>query len=122
MRPLLLALMLVLPACTTPPPNLTPDALVAFRGTQIIHDLDRIRDVANEAHSTSPPLLNASVTLEIVEWHRTAIRLVHDHGANWQAAVMHGLDDLQAHLSAKDRHVIAPYLQAVRVLLSEAHR
>ncbi len=108
-------------ACAAPPPNLTPAAVVAFRQTEIVKDLDRVRDVANDAHHTAPPLLTAEVTKEIVTWHQTAIRLVHDRSANWQSAVLQGLNELQRHLSEHDRQLLAPYLVAVRTLLAEVH-
>ncbi len=108
-------------SCQQPPPNLTPAAVVAFRQTEIVKDLDRVRDIAVDAHQTTPPLLTAEVTKEIVTWHQTAIRLVHDRAANWQAAVLQGLDELQRHLSAHDRQLLAPYLVAVRTLLAEVH-
>ncbi len=117
----MLSAILSLSACWDAPPNITPSAVVAFRQTEIVKDLDRVRDIAVDAHQTTPPLLTAEVTKEIVAWHQTAIRLVHDRAANWQAAVMQGLDELQRHLSEHDRQLLAPYLVAVRTLLAEVH-
>jgi len=117
----LCALLALIAGCATPPPNLTPAAVVAFRQTEIIRDLDRVMEVANDAHHTVPPLLSAEVALEVVNWHQTAVDLVHNKGANWQAAAMQGLDELQRKLSAHDRQILAPYLSAVRVLLTEVH-
>src|SRR5262245_49154609 len=41
-----IALALGAASCVKAPPNLTPAATRAFYGTQVIHDLDRLREVA----------------------------------------------------------------------------
>lgn len=115
----MLVLLLVLAACAKAPPNLTPEATRAFYGTQVIHDLDRLREVAVAAHATVPPLLSAEETLVVVKWHQAAITTVHAAPAGWPSGVSVGLDQAVQQLSPKARETIAPYVGIVKTLLRE---
>jgi hypothetical protein len=117
----LICLCLSLPSlgCQHAPPNLSPQAVAAFHGTQVIHDLDRIRDAADAAHHTTPPLLDAATTLKIVTWHQSAITVVHAAPSGWKATVLSSLDQLNTNLTDKDRQVIAPYVALARGVLQE---
>jgi len=113
-----LVLMLALTVgCAKAPPTLTPEATRAFYGTQVIHDLDRLREVAVAAHATTPPLVSAEDTLEIVKWHESAIVTVHAGAAGWKAAVATGLDQALGRISAAARQLVAPYVAIVKALL-----
>src|SRR3954464_12339020 len=90
-------------ACAKAPPNLTPQAVAAFHGTQVIQDLGRIRDAADAAHKTVPPLLDAATTLKIVNWHQSAITVVHAAPAGWKTTVLASLDELDKSLSPHDK-------------------
>jgi len=103
--------------CAKAPPNLTPEPTRAFYGTQVIHDLDRLREVAVSAHATTPPLVSAEDTLEIVKWHESAIVTVHAGGAGWKAAVGAGLDQALTRISPAARQLVAPYVAIVKALL-----
>ncbi len=105
--------------CAKAPPNLTPQAVHAFYRTQVIKDLDRLRDVAVSAHATVPPLLSAQETLAIVQWHRAAIVTIHNAPAGWKATVLTGLDETLANLSPKARETVSPYVGLVRAILQE---
>ncbi len=117
--PFVFVFSLALPSCAKTPPNLTPQAVVAFHGTQVIHYLDRVRDAANDAHKTTPPLLDAKTTLTIVQWHEATIKVVHEAAAGWQAATLKALDELPKQLSAHDQQVVAPYIAAAKVILQQ---
>lgn len=106
-------------ACAKTPPNITPEAVVAFHGAQVTHYLDRVRDAANDAHHTTPPLLDAVITLKIVDWHQGAIVVVHEAKKGWQAVVIKSLDVLSADLSPHDREVVAPYFAAAKLVINE---
>ncbi|HXD20130.1 MAG TPA: hypothetical protein VN654_24110 [Vicinamibacterales bacterium] len=106
-------------ACAKVPPDLTPAATRAFYGTQVIHDLDRLREVAVAAHATTPPLLSAEDTLVIVKWHQTAIALVHAAPAGWRTQVSVGLGEAVQHLKPDAQRTVAPYVVIVQALLKE---
>lgn len=109
----------LLAACAKAPPDLTPAATRAFYGTEVIHDLDRLREVAVSAHATSPPLLSAEETLAIVKWHQTAIALVHAAPAGWKTEVRVALAETLTRLSPSAQKTLAPYVAIVRALLQE---
>ncbi len=106
-------------ASLTPPPTLTPEAVIAFHALEVIHDLDRIRDVAVAAHQTSPPLLDAATTLQIVTWHEGAITVAHSATQGWKAAVATSLNALNANLPAHAKQVIGPYVEVAYTILRE---
>lgn len=117
----ILLVVLLASGCGKTPPNLTPAAVAAFHGTQVIQYLDRVRDAANDAHKTVPPLLDAQVTLKIVNWHQSAITVVHATPAGWQATVTASLDELMKGLNAHDQQVVAPYIAAAKLVIHEVH-
>lgn len=104
-------------SCAKAPPNLTPEATRAFYGTQVIHDLDRLREVAVAAHATTPPLLSAEDTLAITQWHQSAIAVVHAAPAGWKSEVNASLTEALKRISPSARQVVAPYVAIVRALL-----
>lgn len=107
-------------ACATQPPNLTPPAVRAFYATEVIHDLDRVRDAANDAHNTIPPLVDAKLTLKIVEWHEQAITIVHDAKDGWQAALDASIVALQQDLPPATWQLIGQYVKLVQSIVKEA--
>ena len=107
------------PQCVKAPPSLSPEATRAFYGTQVIHDLDRLRDVAVAAHETTPPLLSAQETLAVVKWHQAAIVTVHAAPAGWRSEITVGLDQAAQQLSPKAKQTVAPYIAIVKSLLRE---
>lgn len=137
LAPLILALAAVLAqaACqTAPPPGLSPAGQTAFAQTRAIQALDLVRDAAisaNEqpASGCSPsaetpcqPLLSTSATRHVVEFHKSAIALIHEGGAGWRADVLTGLDVTLAHLSPGERAYLTPYAALLRSILQEATR
>ena len=58
-RALIVLLMLaVVPACTKTPPELTPEAAIAFQSTRVIKVLDVVRDAAIAANELVPPIIS----------------------------------------------------------------
>lgn len=110
--------LLLFVACTgNKPPNLSPEATRAWYGTEILHDLDRVRDAAHDAHLTNPPLIDAATDLKIVTWHQQAIAIVHDAKTGWQAALQTTLTALQRDLPAATWRLISPYIALVQNIL-----
>lgn len=120
MKALLLILCLSFVACASHiPPNLNPEATRAWYGTEILKNLDRVRDAANDAHNTTPPLVDAPTTLKIVEWHQSAIKIVHDAAVGWREALAASLAALQKNLPAATWQLIQPYVALVQNILKE---
>lgn len=101
-----------------PPPNLPPDVAAKFYATYAIKDLDAIRDFANDAASTNPPVISVKTLLAIVDWHERAVTLVHAVPGGWKATVLQALEDLKS-LPANDYARIAPLIAATKAYLME---
>ncbi len=110
---------LVAPGCAKAPPNLTPQAVAAFHGTQLIRDLDRLRDVAVDAHRTVPPLIDAEVTLKIVKWHEQSLLTVRAATTGWKSALRQSLVSLEQELPPRVREVVGPYLAVIRIIMED---
>lgn len=109
-------------SCATAPPNITPQAVVAFHGTQVIHALDQVRDTAHAAHGTIPPLISAQTDLKVVTWHESTITVVRAARDGWIADVLTALDRLKNDLSPVEWQVVAPYVALAKTLLTEVSR
>lgn len=111
------------PGCATlapkPPPGLTPAAVSAFYGTQVIQDLDLARDFVHAGHQTTPPVFSAATDLIVVEWHQGAIRVIHETPNGWKPTVLKSFDELRAKLSPDDYARVRPYLDLATSLMQE---
>ncbi len=119
--PLLLVGLLALPSstgCAKTPPNLTPAGKAAFQKTQVLKSLDLLRDIAIDAEAAG--VLKTDATRQVVEYHRSAIQIMHASDTGWRAAVVQGLDELQGKLPAEAMQKIAPYIALLRAVLAEA--
>lgn len=101
------------------PPDLNPEATKAWYGTEIIKDLDRVRDVLDDAHHTAPPLIDAKTDLDVVNWHESAITIVHEAKSGWRVALQASLTELQKRLSPGVWSLIDPYVRLVQNILKE---
>lgn len=120
-RLLLVALLLTVPACASnPSPSLTPVGQATVTATEVIRALDVVRDTAQFLNAEQPPLLSNAVTLKIVNWHESAVKVIVAVPSGWKATVTASLGQLQADLSAADYARIAPYVALVQTLIAEA--
>lgn len=123
MKTLMLVLVLfsfVPAACSSQvPPNLNPQATAAWYGTRAIKALDLVRDVAVDGNALEPPLFSTDVTREVVEYHRSAIKIIHETPNGWKSAVSAGLEELKKNLSPTDRQRLGPYFTLVQAILKE---
>jgi hypothetical protein len=103
--------------CAHPPPNLTPAAQTAWNAHELQKDLDLVRDIAQDAADTAPPVISVAAARQITLWHTTAITLIHDRPAGWRTEVGTGLDALKTNLPATDYAVIAKYVALARSVL-----
>lgn len=117
-RFLLITLLCVLPACAVPPPNLSPAAVTAFQNTRVIKGLDILRDTAVDANAQVPPQLSTATTRKVVQYHESALKIIHAAGSGWQAAVLVGLDELVKDAPPAERSLLAPYVALVHTILA----
>lgn len=119
MKTLLVCLLLTLPACAPPPPNLTPAANQAFVNMRIQKALDAIRDIAQDGNALTPPVFSTATTRTITLWHESAITIVKTLGTSWQATLSASLDAMLANLSASERATLTPYVTLAKTIISE---
>lgn len=106
--------------CAPPPPNLTPQATVAFQNTEALKTLDLIRDLAQDgAHSG---LWSRTEALAVTNWHTAAIHILDARTANWQTQIISGLDAVVTQLSPSTRNTLMPYLTLLRTVLGAPPR
>ena len=127
MRTLLTALLLSIALVTTPacrhlPPNLTPAATKAWYGTQAIKTADVVMEIANDAHNTVPPLLSAADALKVVNWHQSALSIIHEGATGWDHLVTSSLNELMRDLPPSARDVLAPYAALIKNILNEVQQ
>jgi hypothetical protein len=104
-------------ACHTPP-NLTPEAVVAFHNTRVIKGLDLIRDTAIAANAQNPPLVSTATTRKVVLFHRSALDTIYA-GPGWQPKVLTALDETVRDLPSAESRLVAPYVVLVKTIIQE---
>lgn len=117
------ALVVLASACSTlapkPPPNLTPQVQAQFYATYIIKDFDVIRDFADDASKTVPPIISRETLLTIVDWHSSVVKVIHASPGGWRSAAAVGLDQLKVRLAPSDYQKFRPYVAAARAFIQE---
>lgn len=117
----LLALVLVgfMAGCAKAPPQLSPAGKSDFYKTQVVHQLDLLRDTAIAANALPTPLLSTDDTRQVVAVHRSLLLTLQSSEAGWVAAVKMGLDQMVEKFKPAQKAVIAPYVAAVKLILDE---
>jgi hypothetical protein len=101
--------------CAPPPPNLTPQASVAFQNTEVLKTLDLIRDLAADGAHTG--VISRADALLIVNWHTAAIRIMDARTSNYAVQITTGFDQVLAQLAPPVHERFAPYLTLLRTVL-----
>lgn len=101
--------------CAPPPPNLTPQASVAFQNTEVLKTLDLIRDLAVDGAHTG--VISRKDALLITDWHTAAIHVLDARNSNYAVQIATGLDQVLAQLSPPVHQRFAPYLTLLRTVL-----
>lgn len=114
---LALVCLLAVTGCAPPPPNLTPRAEAAWRGTQVIRALDVLRDGAVDLHDQVPAVLDEATTRQVVQWHRAAVEVVHSYPAGAVPMVRVGLAELLKVLPEAARQLLEPYVRLALAIL-----
>ena len=112
----LLALVLML-GCAKAPPNLTPQATAAFHATRVVKALDLVRDFAIDGEAQTPKVFSTAHTRIVVDFHESAVRIIHAAPDGWKPAVTAALNELPGKLGA-DYGKIAPYVNLVKTLIA----
>jgi hypothetical protein len=116
---ILLAALALTVACAKTPPDLTPEASVAFKATQAVRALDILRDTAIAAHAQTPPLMPEATTRKVVLYHQSTIKVIQAAPSGWRAVTQTGLDELAGNLSPSDKALLAPYIALVKAVIAE---
>lgn len=118
-RLLLILLLCGAPACAgKAQPQLTPVGQAAVTSTQVIKALDVVRDTAVDLNAQNPPILSKAVTLQIVNVHESAVKVILAAPSGWKATVSAALGQLQVDLRPQDYAHIAPYVALVQTLIA----
>jgi hypothetical protein len=99
LAPLLLSVLLLVnvSGCTKQPPDLDPDAVIAFHATRVVKVLNVLRDASIAANEMVPPALEVEETRKVVLWHKSAVQVIPSAPAGWQATVKATLFMLTCH-------------------------
>lgn len=107
------------PGCRVPPPNLSPQAKIAWQGTRAIKAIDAIRDIAQDGTKTTPPVFTIELATQVTSWHRSALLIIHDTPNGWQKLVDTSLGELEKKLPAQQKAQLTPYIELARGILRE---
>jgi len=108
--------------CAKTPPDLTPEASLAFKGTQAVKALDLLRDTAITANAQNPPLLAEDVTRRIVLYHQSTVKIIQTSPSGWTTIAQTGLDEVMGNLSPPQKSLLAPYASLIRTIIQEVTR
>ena len=108
------------PACATnASPQLSPEARAAWYGTRVIKALDLFRDTAIDANAQTPPLLSTLATRKIVEYHKSAITVIHGVPGGWKSTVLAGLNEATRTIPYAEWQILVPYINLIKIELQE---
>jgi hypothetical protein len=117
----LLALVLVgfMAGCAKAPPTLSPAGAADFHKTQVVDQLNILRDTVIRANALPNPLISTDDTRVVVKAHRSILVTIQASQAGWQTAVGTALDELGHNLKPQGAAFIAPYVALAKTLLQE---
>jgi hypothetical protein len=119
---LLTASILTMEGCKHIPPNLNPQATAAWYGTQVIRNLDLLRDIAQDGSATTPPVISIVTARKVTLYHESAIKTIHSIPLGWQSIVSSGLDELAKDLPKAEAQQLGPYIALAKTVIQEATR
>lgn len=90
-----------------------------FYATYAIKDLDVIRDFANDAARTTPPIISKATLLVIVNWHESTVTIIHAAPDGWKAAAAAGLHELKTLLAPADYATFKAAIDAAQTYIAE---
>ncbi len=112
---LVFALLVPLYACgPVAPPNLTPQAQVAWQNMQIEKDLDLARDLVHDGNAAG--VFSNPTTRVITQWHKAAILALHTRGEGWVDQIRDAtkaLTTASSTIPKNEQSLLLPYLTTV---------
>jgi len=107
-------------SCAThAPPSLSPAGAAAFQATRVVRALDVLQDFAIAAEAQNPKLLSTDNTRKVVSFVGSAAKTIDAVPGGWKPTVTAGLVQLQHDLPPADWNRIAPYVQLLKILITE---
>lgn len=120
MRKLTVVLSLVvLAACASAPPALSPPGNAAFQAIKVVRTLDVVRDIAISANEQAPPLISTGNTRKIVTWHLAALKTIGAVPGGWKPTVLAGLDQLEKAVPPAEWAHVEIYVRLLRTVIAE---
>lgn len=98
------------------PPTLTPAGQAAFNQHAVQRNLDVLRDIAIDANTSG--VISTADTRLVVQFHKSAITIVHESTSGWQTLVGTSLDQTLANLSPATRATLNPYVQLIKTAIA----
>jgi hypothetical protein len=87
-RLILAALLIVTVGCSqNMPPNLSPDAQMAWEAGRAVHALDVAREATFALGAGSAPSVTMHDTREVVLWHQASVEVLSSSPKGWRATV-----------------------------------
>lgn len=117
-RIVIVTMTVMLAACRPTPPTLGPQGKIDFQTLQLGKDMDLIRDFAQEASKTTPPVLSREVAVKVTLWHKAAVTALAARTPDWKQTVSESLDALIQPLAQKDKDLLLPYVTLIRSVLA----
>jgi len=112
---LLVALAFLALGCHDTPPDLTPDAQIAFQATRVVKVLDVVRDAAIAANDLTPPIITTADTRTVVLWHKTSVQVIQVTPGGWKPTVLASIYVLTCHPVAGTAQPCTPQLPPAAV-------
>lgn len=94
MKRLVFVLVFACSACIQPPPNLTPQAQVAFSADQVVQRVNELENAVIQANSSGA--LSTNATRVIVEFCVTSDQTLKSAPVGWQATITTAWNSLKA--------------------------
>lgn len=113
----LLAAVVMATGCAKKPPNLTPDASLAFENGQILGGLDTARDVTTAWNTYGIAPFTTPITKRVVQFHTSALTILDARGSGWQQAIKTSLVEVQKNLPPEAATRLAPYFGLITALI-----
>lgn len=104
------------------PPNLSPEASLAFDSGRIVNALDDVRDIAIVANAFTPQPFTTPITGRVVLAHASLLEVVEKRADRWEVQVQNGLSELVKNLQGDVGQRLTPYIELVRALLARLSR
>ena len=106
-------------SCAKAPPSLvTVQGVASFQNLQIVKPLDLMRDLAQDASRTVPPIITRADALKVTDFHTAAVKILDARGPDWKNQIVASADALLPLLSPRTQGIVKPYVTLVKTVLA----